>query len=133
MKKKFYKKSKPRKQEFPRNYRIIPEKLRGDGVVFLVGALFILASIFVISLDLYSNYKENQALSMGKTRVLEELTFWQKEVEKRPDYRDGYFKLALLNYQLKNFGKSKDYLEKALSLDPNFEKGREMEIILNNL
>ncbi len=131
--KRVYKKSKPKEQKFPSNSRFIPEKLRGGGFAFLVGALFILASIFVISLDLYSNYKENQALNMEKTKVLEELTFWQKEVEKRPDYRDGYFKLALLNYQLKNLGKSKDYLGKALSLDPNFEKGREMEIILNNL
>lgn len=132
MKKKFYKKSKPRKQEFPRNYRIIPERLTGDGFTFLAGFLFVLASIFVVSLDLYSNYTKNQALNSEKDKVQNELVFWNGEVKKRPNYRDAYFKLALLNYQLKDFDKAKEYLKKTLSLDPNFEKGRELEVILNS-
>lgn len=130
---KIYKKAKSAKnKQFPRNYRIIPEKLTGDGFAFLTGFLFILASIFVVSLDLYSNYTKNQALNNEKIKVQNELVFWQGEVEKRPNYRDAYFKLVLLNYQLKDFDKAKEYLKKTLNLDPNFEKGKEMEKLLND-
>ena len=130
--KRVYKKSKPKGQEFPRNYRFIPEKLTGDGFAFLVGFLFILASIFVVSLDLYSNYTKNLMLNNEKIKVQNELIFWQKEVGKMPNYRDAYFKLALLNYQLKDFDKANEYLKKTLSLDPNFEKGKELEKLLSN-
>ena len=71
-------------------------------------------------------------LNNEKIKVQNELIFWQKEVGKMPNYRDAYFKLALLNYQLKDFDKANEYLKKTLSLDPNFEKGRELEKLLSN-
>lgn len=71
-------------------------------------------------------------LNNEKIKVLNELVFWQKEIGERPNYRDAYFKLALLNYQLKDFDKANEYLKKTLSLDPNFEKGRELEKLLSN-
>ena len=44
-----------------------------------------------------------------------------------PNYRDGYFRLATLEYELGNRNKAKEYVQKALELDPNFEEGRRLE------
>lgn len=126
--KKTYKKSKSLvKQGFPSNSRSIPEKLNTAGFAFLVGMLFILTSIFVISLDFYSNYQEKNRLYNEKIEVLENIVFWKNQIKERPKFRDAYFNLALLNYRLRNMEKANSNLEKTLELDPNFEKGRELQ------
>ncbi|MCL5970930.1 MAG: tetratricopeptide repeat protein [Patescibacteria group bacterium] len=47
------------------------------------------------------------------------------------DYRDGYFRLAILEYQLNDNAKAQEYLDKVMKLDPNFEEGRKFEQFLN--
>src|SRR3989344_7296436 len=104
MKKKFYKKAKPRKdKKFPRNYRSIPEKLNRDESVFFIGFLSILIAILLISLDLYSNFERQKKLSKERVKIFEEIGFWQSEAKLHPNFRDAYLNLALLNFQMKNF------------------------------
>ncbi len=57
---------------------------------------------------------------------------WEKVIEEKPDYRDGYLQLAYLHYKLYETEEAKEYLEKAIELDPNYELTREMEEILEN-
>lgn len=57
---------------------------------------------------------------------------WEKIIEEKPDYRDGYLQLAYLHYKLYENEKAKEYLEKAIELDPNYELAREMEEILRD-
>ena len=130
--KKIYKKAKPKEQKFPRNYRNIPEKLNRDEVVFFVGMLCLLTAILIISLDLYSNFRQQEILTQKRTEVLNQIAFWQSEIKTRPNYRDAYMSLALLNFQLRDLDKTRKNLDKALNLDPNFEKGRELEKLLNS-
>ena len=133
MKKKFYKKPKQKEEKLPSNYRNIPEKLNADRVVFFVGFLSVLIAISLISIDIYSNFEKQKELTNEKFRVLREVSFWENEIKVRPGFRDGYMQLALLNFQLKNFTESRENLNTALTLDPNFEKGRELERLLNSL
>lgn len=134
MKKKFYKKpAKQNKKELPSNYRNIPEKLNADKTVFLVGGVSILVAILLIAFDIRLNFEKQKKLTNEKFKVLREVSFWEREVEIHPDYRDAYMSLALLNFQLKNFTESRSNLEKALGIDPNFEKGRELERLLDSL
>ena len=56
---------------------------------------------------------------------------WEKIIEEKPNYRDGYLQLAILHYKLYENEKAKEYLQKALDLDPNYEPTRELERILN--
>jgi|WetSurMetagenome_2_1015567.scaffolds.fasta_scaffold378874_1 hypothetical protein len=132
-KKKFYKKAKPKeeKKKLPINSRIITEKIKSDHFIFLLGISCVLAAILVVSIDLYRNYKLQRGLTNEKIKVLNELVYWQNEIKAKTDYRDGYFKLAILNYQLKDYGKAQEYLSKTMSLDPNFEKGKELEQLLS--
>lgn len=131
--KKVYKKAKVKKRkELPKNYRIIPDKINinTDDLAFFVGVFFILAAIFVVSFNLYTNIKIEKKLGDEKVNVINQITFWNNQIELRPDYRDGYFTLAVLSYQIGEYEKAKLNLNKALSLDPNFEKGREFEKLL---
>ncbi len=135
-KRKFYKKEKVKEdkgKQLPSISRSIPDKLKTDHLVFLGGILCILTAILIVSVDLYSNYKLQRQLTNEKIKVLNEMVFWQNEVKSRPDYRDGYFSLALLNYQLKDFDKASENLNKVMILDPNFEKGRELKNLLENI
>lgn len=133
MKKKFYKKAKPKEvKKFPSNYRSIPERLNRDETVFFVGTLAILLAILIISLDLYSNFTTQKKLNEERISVIKQMNFWESEIKARPNYRDAYFSLALLSFRLRDMESARRNLNEALRLDPNFEKGRELETILNS-
>lgn len=86
--------------------------------------------IGISSFDLYTTYQEKLKLDLERQKIISKIQYWQGIVSKYKDYRDAYFQLAILEYRLRDFDKSKHYLDKALALDPNFEKGRELEKIL---
>lgn len=56
---------------------------------------------------------------------------WEKILEEKPDYRDGWLQLTILHYKLYEDEKAKKCLEKALELDPNFEPAKKLENIIN--
>ncbi|PIU33036.1 hypothetical protein COY29_04310 [Candidatus Woesebacteria bacterium CG_4_10_14_0_2_um_filter_39_14] len=56
---------------------------------------------------------------------------WEKIVAEKPDYRDGYLQLAILNYKIWQNEKAQDYLKKALIVDPNFGPALELEKIIS--
>lgn len=125
--KKVYKKAK----QLPSNSRIIPE-ISGDSIVFVIGLFCIIGAILVLSLSVYSGYREKERLSAEKTRLTREADFWQKQINMRPNYRDAYFSLALIQYRLKDLNLSKENLDKALTLDPNFSEGRDLQKLLES-
>lgn len=132
-KRKFYRKKKIEEaKELPKNSRSFTENLASDHLVFFIGIACILLAILVVSVDLYSNYKLQKELASEKMKVAKGLTFWQKEIEDKPNYRDAYFSLAIIYYQLKDFKNSSQYLEKAMIIDPNFEKGKELRNLLTS-
>ena len=65
-------------------------------------------------------------------KIREEISFWEKVVAQKPDFRDAYLQLALLNYQIYNLDKAKEYLQEAKKIDPNFKATKELEKILIN-
>lgn len=65
-------------------------------------------------------------------RIRQEISFWEKVVSEKPDYRDAYLQLAILNHQVYENDKAKRYLKKALDLDPNFRPTKELEKIFGN-
>ncbi len=71
-----------------------------------------------------------QKIQNEPQRIKEEIVYWQKIVAERPSYRDAYLQLAILNYQIYENQKAKDYLNKALELDPNFEPTQKLEKII---
>ena len=94
-------------------------------------SLFLVVFVLVGSHLLFSIDKMTK-LQNNREEIVLQINYWQKVVVKYKDYRDGYFQLAILEYQLKDIGKAKMYLDEVFKLDPNFEKGRELERILNS-
>ena len=91
----------------------------------------ILGAIVIVGADSYKNYQENKRLSEKRVNIQTQITFWKSINQKYPGFRDSYFELALLEYQLKDFDKAGTYLKEVLRLDPNFKSGRKLESILN--
>jgi len=60
---------------------------------------------------------------------VQQYSAWQTIVSRHPDYRDGYFQLAVLAYQLNKFSESKKYLQKVRSLDPNYSGLTSLEVL----
>jgi len=130
-KKKVYKKEKSKKaKKFPSNYRIIPESIKREEVFFVTGVLSIFCAILIVSADIYLNIKNQKSYTDEKVRILNEINFWENEIVEKPNYRDAYFKLAILNYELRKYDEAKNYLEKVFNLDPSFEEGKELKNFL---
>ncbi len=71
-----------------------------------------------------------QKIQNEPQRIKEEIVFWEKTVADKPNYRDAYLQLAILNYQIYENQKAKEYLNKALEIDPNFEVTKELGKII---
>ena len=132
-KRKFYKKKqrKADSNKLPSNSRTITDKLVNDHSVFFIGITCIAIAIVLVSYDFYNNLIKQEAVYEARGKVIEDLNFWNREVIEKPNYRDGYFNLALIYFQLGDIKNSSLNLEKALSLDPNFEEGKSFREILN--
>src|SRR3989338_4803642 len=132
-------KLKPYLIKFPKIFRFIPEqkyfkkikkhqwRLIAAGFVSAI----ILGAIVIVGADSYRNYQENKRLSEKRENIETQIKFWKSVNQKYMGFRDSYFQLALLEYQLKDFDKSREYLEEALKLDPNFKDGIKLQEILN--
>lgn len=118
---------------FPNIYRRITDFIRLKWRIILVGlvSFILLFCISILSFDLYKNIQEKQKIEKERQKLISEVIFWESVVNKYKDYRDAYFNLAVLEYQLKNFDKTKAYLQKVLELDPNFNEGRKLEKLLS--
>jgi len=125
--------------EFPNIFRFITEqkyfkKIRKHQWRLITAGFvsaIILGAIVVVGADFYKSYRENKRLSEKRENIETQIKFWQSVNQKYPGFRDSYFQLALLEYQLKDFYKSREYLEEALKLDPNFKDGIKLQEILN--
>ena len=120
------KKTKP--QKFPNISRFITESKKGVGIVILFFLLF--SAIIVSGVQAYNHFQQRQQVLGDRAELLSKVIYWETVVKTYKGYRDGYFQLAVLHYQLGNKGKANMYLQEALKLDPNFEEGRKLEQML---
>lgn len=63
--------------------------------------------------------------------IASEIIKWRKIVLDRPDYRDGYFRLAVSYYQVFDEEMAKRNILKTLELDPNFEPAKLLLALLS--
>ena len=144
------KKSKSASQ-FPKIYRLITENSFYLKLVKLWNRLpnqskrilsyvivfnfIVITTIFVvISILLAKNLSDN-AFSLNKTylqrRDLQsQINFWKSVLDKYPGYKDAYFKIAVLYYELNDFDNARLNNNKAILLDPNYEDARKLEALI---
>ena len=110
------------KSFFPNIFRIITEKWK-IALVSVV-SLVILAGITSQGLFLAQNMKELEKLDKERAVLSNELTYWQQVVGEYKNYRDAYFRIASLEYQLGRMDEAQKSVQKVLGLDPNFESAK---------
>ena len=118
-------------QQFPNIYRFITEYQLSPRTVFFTKVAFasffsglILIGIVFQSAALYHNLQEVDRLKAERAGIMREVDYWKGIASEYKGYRDVYYRIAVLEYKLGNVGESKDYIKKALELDPNFHEGR---------
>jgi tetratricopeptide (TPR) repeat protein len=116
---------------FPKNHRFITEHSFSVNqshtikvVLVSVVSLFLLTLIFLQSVTLWYNIRQQEALSQDRTQLQNEVTYWEQIASKYQGYRDVYYRIAALQYKLGDTGESQKYIRKALQLDPNYPEGR---------
>jgi len=123
--------------KFPRISRLIPEAVltfvRDEKYVLLAS----LSGVFFFCLMLYMIVQLSASLQVQKrgeverARVVSDRAFWEAVTKERPEYRDGYFMLALLEYRMGRKKEASQNVSKALKIDPNFVQGVEFKKILD--
>ncbi len=97
--------------------------------IFIV-VIFIIA-ILLVGLDLYNNIQMKKRLDIEREKLTNELIFWKSVLTSYKDYKDAYFQIAIIEYKLGNKEEAKSYLKLGLDLDPNSEKGKNIERYIN--
>lgn len=141
VKSKSVKKRKNRKRISPSIYRSIAESFKNHFLrldrrnVFRIYSktlkvftiIVFIAAVVILGYDLYKNIQEKEELDFERKKIAEDIKFWESFLEKNNGYRDGYLRLSVLEYKLRNLDLARAYLDKALKIDPNFEKAKELE------
>ena len=93
--------------------------------------ILLIYGILVSSLVLYQGVSQYIALKGQREKLQSQVNFWTSVSDKYNGYKDVYFRIALLEYQLLNFDKAREYDNKALLLDPNDKNAKNLQEILN--
>ena len=148
------KKSSKKIPQFPKNYRFITEskhykniknyyfRLSNQSKVkqffkFATIALVVLTvsvlifGISIFSISLYKYYQNFRVLNSQRQNLQSQINFWQSISDKYEGYKDAYFRMALLEYNLGDFKKARENNKKALLLDPNFSDAKKLEDVLD--
>lgn len=81
--------------------------------------------------NLLEQLKLVEALIYKPGNIISEISKWRAIVLDKPDYRDGYFRLAVSYYQIFDEEMAKRNVLKALELDPNFEPAKLLLALLS--
>ena len=60
-------------------------------------------------------------------QIKQQITAWDKILENEPNYRDAYLTVTLLYLKLNNKSKAREYLQKAVEIDPNYQAALDLE------
>lgn len=96
-----------------------------------ISIVILILGISISAISLVRYYQTYAKISAQRQNLQSQINFWQSIADKYDGYKDAYFRIALLEYQLSDFQKAKDFNAKALVLDPNFDDAKKLEAILD--
>ena len=101
-------------------------------VVFLTLSVVVLFNLFEEqAISQFGQTTQEKQLEEQQTaeveKLQEEVLLWQEQLADKPDYRDAYLKLAVLNWKLRRHFEAWKFLQAALALDPNNKAALELE------
>jgi hypothetical protein len=138
-------KRKQKEQEFPNISRFITErfpfklpkrpKLSKIHYLFSIGLVLVLSLVLVLGItffgfNFYKNFNKFRQINSQRQKIQSQINFWKSVTTKYDGYKDAYFRIAILEYQLGDYKSAKINNQKALLLDPNYEDARTLQKIL---
>lgn len=141
--------------QFPNIYRIITENILFQRVskagirllnqskhkkvlmyflsfVILVLIILLLVGSSILIIKLYQQVNLYSSITTKRQNLENKIIFWKSFTQKYDGYKDAYFQIAFLQYQLGNFEKARENNKKALLLDPGFEDAKNLQVLLEN-
>ncbi len=118
-----------KKHLFTSIYRFITEKKIWLAALLLLAGI----SLFIVRLDVYMHRQALTAVEAQRQELVQKEQYWIRVTKEKPTYRDGYLEVALYAYQLKDKKIALENVQKALDLDPNFEKGLQLRGIIEKM
>ncbi len=94
-------------------------------VCFVCG--IILMGMLLVEKTIAQKYDQLQADKTTRASIEQQIVEWKGILQKYPDYRDGYYHLAVLEYELGNKPAAQIYNQQALDIDPNYTPSRQLE------
>ncbi len=70
--------------------------------LILSTSIFFLALILLLSVVLFNLLEKRDQIAQQKASFMSQVSFWQNIIVERPDYRDAYFELSILEFKLKD-------------------------------
>lgn len=124
-------KTKQVRQEFPNIYRIITEKARKTLKqprfwIGMVTAFFLICLLLIVYL-VFRQVQELRNTLQQRSQSMMQLRRWEAAIMRYPGSRDAYIGASIVAYQLGDYNKSRQYIEKALEIDPNNIDARKLE------
>lgn len=100
-----------------------------SGVLTFLLILVLSMGIILLSFNIYKNINKVRNINSQREDLQSQINFWTSVTNKYPGYKDAYFRIAVLEYNLGDFKKAEMYNSKALVLDPNYKDA----LILNKI
>lgn len=117
---------------FPKFNRFITEALKNRSTKgkVLLGVGVVLA-IFVIwqAILLIQAFQDFRVEFTNREKIFAQRALWIDIANKYPGYRDAYFQIAVLSYQIGDISTERKYLQKTILADPNFAPAQSLEKI----
>nr|MBI5455755.1 hypothetical protein [Candidatus Levybacteria bacterium] len=101
-------------------------------ITVISATILLSVGISVLAARLYQDANMYVRITKQRQVMQEKINFWQSFKENYDGYKDAYFQIALLEYQLGNFEKAKEYNKQALLLDPGFDDAKNLGVLLEN-
>lgn len=117
--------------EFPKIPRLITELtdkkwfFYAKITCFSLITTILLVAIILRGYEIFQDIVTLQIVAIKHADTAREEKYWEDVSSRHPGYRDAEFKLAVLSFRLGDSSKAKKYLSEVLTIDPNFQKGRE--------
>ena len=93
--------------------------------------ILLLFGVSIFTIKLYQEIGLYSAIVNQRQVMQKKINFWQSFTQKYDGYKDAYFQIALLEYQLGNFEKAREYNKQALLLDPGFDDAKSLRVLLS--
>lgn len=101
---------------------LLYQKPTNNTALLIVACLVLFTSIINASIWL-----RNIIAQKEYETLITEINRWEQIVSQSPTYRDGYLKLAVLYWKIRDDHKAQNAVTKAIEIDPNYEETKNLK------